>query len=589
MNSKLISRIPLPMCIIDGNGKVRDASERIGDVFLYDEIHGADVFALTGIKHEQLQQAAAAGDELKIRRSDKTFRVIPSQVQDGSGELLIYFVDITEEEEIRKKYRDEQSCFAILSVDNFDELMNSTEEDNQAELTSVIDKVIRTWASTMEASLTKYKDHEFLVVMTMEEYRQQARSKFDILEKIKKVETEADFPVTLSIGVGMGADSMESNDEYASDALDIAFGRGGDQAVVKDGNSLMYFGGRTETVEKGNKGKSRIIGHALVRLIQTASRVFIMGHRSPDLDAFGSALGIYRMAQPLNKETYIVLNRHNEAVETVYELVKASEEYKIINNHKVDTLFKDRSLVIVVDTHRPSITEYPELVERADRVAVIDHHRKGEETIAKPTLAYTEPYASSTAELVTEILQYTIEKKQLTKLESEALMAGIWVDTNRFSVKTGVRTFEAAAWLRRAGADIMEVKRFFQSDITVFCKRAKAVADAEYDNEVGVAFSICEGQDDNMQIINSMVADELLTVKGMRASFVAGCDSCGKVCVSARSVGDLNVQVLMEKMGGGGHRNTAGTQLEGTPEDAIRQIKELLEMRKDESNTEEGR
>lgn len=589
MDNKLIQEIPLPMCVVGSDGKISKASERIGDVFLYDGIDGADVFALTGIKFCQLIEAAKNNDEMKLRRNGKSFRVMPAMTGDEDDDLLVYFVDITESEEIKQKYNDEQNCFAIISVDNYDELMNVTEEENEAELISNIDKVVRTWAQSMEASITKYKDHEFIVVMTRSEYQIQARSRFDILEKIKKVESEADFPVTLSIGVGMGGETPEENDEFSQDALDIAYGRGGDQAVVKDGNSLMYFGGNTQTVEKGNKGKSRIIGHALVRLIQTSSRIFIMGHRNPDLDAFGAALGIYRLAQPLNKETYIVMNSHNDAVDIAFEQSKEEGDYNIINNSKVDSLLKERSLVIIVDTHRPSITEYPELMEKADRAVVIDHHRKAEESVVKPTLAYTEPYASSTCELVTEILQYTIDKKSLTKFEAEVLMAGIWVDTNRFSVKTGVRTFEAAAWLRRAGADIAEVKKFFQSDIMVFCKRANAVANAEYDDERGMAFSICEGRDPNVQIINSMVADELLTIKGMRASFVAGKNMTGRTAVSARSVGNLNVQVIMEKLGGGGHMNTAGTQMDVEPEEAIEKIKEILETMKHESDTEEER
>ncbi len=588
MNTNVIAKLPLPMCIIDSHGKISAASHRIGDVFLYDGILGADVFALTGIKHDQLLEAADSNEEMLIHRSEKSFRVISSKTEENDDQLTVYFVDVTESEQLRQRYVDNQACYAEVSIDNYDELMSSTEEEHEAELASDIDRLIRNWASAMEASLTKLNDHEFFIVMSCAQYEQQARSKFEILDKAKKIETDADFPVTLSIGIGMGGATPEKNDDYAQDALEIAYGRGGDQVVVKDGNTLMYFGGKTATVEKSNKGKSRIIGHALVQLIETSSRIFIMGHRNPDMDAFGAAIGIYRLAKPINKETYIVLNEYSDALEVPFEMAKESGEYEIISSKKADSLLKERSLVIVVDTHRPSITEYPDLLKKVERTVVIDHHRKAEETIEKPTLAYTEPYASSTAELVTEILQYTIDKKTITKFEAEVLMGGMWVDTNRFSVKTGVRTFEAAAWLRRAGADIADVKKFFQTDMDVFKKRANAVAAARYDDH-GMAFSVCQGQDPNAQIINSMVADELLVVKGIRASFVAGRDCHGKTCISARSVRNLNVQVIMEKLGGGGHMNTAGTQMEESPEEAIEKIKEILESMNDESNTEEER
>lgn len=346
--------------------------------------------------------------------------------------------------------------------------------------------------------------------------------------------------------------------------------------MVKVRDDLSYYGGKTQSVEKGNKGKSRIIGHALRGLIESASNVIIMGHRNPDMDCFGSALGIYRLAKETNRETYILVDKYNEGLDVMYHAAVETGEYTIIKSKKALSMVEDRTLVIVVDTHKPSMAECQELLEKADRVVVIDHHRMGSEVIENPTLTYMESYASSTAELVTEILQYTLERKMIQKMEANALLAGITVDTNRFSVKTGVRTFEAAAWLKLAGADTGEVKRLFQSNMDTFRVRANCIASAEIDQE-GVAYSICDGYQVNAQIICSQVADELLTVRGVKASFVAGRNENGRTIVSARSIGDMNVQVIMEEFDGGGHLNTAGAQMNICPEEAIERIKEIME------------
>ena len=400
-------------------------------------------------------------------------------------------------------------------------------------------------------------------------------NKFQILDEIRNIETEADFPVTLSIGIGAGGKNPAHTGSYAEAALDLALGRGGDQAVFKDGEKIDYFGGKSQTVEKGNKGKSRIVGHALKQLIIQADKVLIMGHKNPDMDAFGAALGIFRFVATNSKEAHIVINNYNETLADVYLQAKESEQYSFINSEKAIQSTTQDSLVIVLDTHRPSRTECPELLNQTDKIVVIDHHRRAEEFIENPTLAYIEPYASSTSELVTEILQYVGDKKGIQKLEVEALLAGITVDTNRFSVKTGVRTFEAASWLRRAGADTTMVKRLFQSDEVSFKIKASCVASARF-IEKGMALSFCIGTHPNMQVINAQAADELLEVKGVRASFVVGTDEQGKTIISARSLGEVNVQVIMEAFDGGGHLNTAGAQVDESPEEVMEKLEALL-------------
>lgn len=427
----------------------------------------------------------------------------------------------------------------------------------------------------MKGSLIRHKESQYVAIFENQYLKEQKEAKFPILDEIREVETDADFPVTLSMGIGINGADPEIDADYAGEALDLALGRGGDQVVIKNGDKLSYYGGKAQTVEKNNKGKSRIIGHALKRLIDVSSKVFIMGHKNPDMDSFGSSMGISRLVVSRNKDAYIIVDSYTEALDSLYGEAKASEAYNLIGNAKAMELIDDDSLIIVLDTHRPGQTECQEILSTKARRVVIDHHRKAEDFIDSPTLVHLEPYASSAAEIVTEILQYTIDKKDVTRLEADALLAGIFVDTNRFSVKSGVRTFEAAAWLRRAGADIANVKRLFQIQGETFRIRAKCIAAAEI-SECGIAYSICEGQNLNSQIINSQVADELLTIKGVFMSFVAGQDITGKTIISARSIGSKNVQVLMEEFNGGGHLNSAGAQVDMDPHEAIEKIKEML-------------
>ena len=571
--------VPLPVCIVGKDGKIRKASPRIGEVFLYDQLEGNDIFVLTGFSMEQLAHSARTEEPLLFRSNKKTFKVSVAFAGSNDKSVILYFTDISDFEEMQERYKKEQACYAIVNVDNYDELVASTGEDNQSSVMSKIDRCIRGWGASVEASVTRYKNHMYIVIFENSYFQQQERSKFPILDEVREVETDIDFPITLSIGIGVGGQTPADNDRFASEALDLALARGGDQAVVKDNDNISFYGGKTQTVEKGNKGKSRIIGYALFRLIDTAKNVIIMGHENPDMDCFGAALGIYRMAKPRNRNTYILIDKYNEALSTIYNAAVNEGDYDIIRNQKALQIAGKDTLLVVVDTHKPSITECPELLSITENIAVIDHHRKGGEYIANPTLAYTEPYASSVSELVTEILEYTIDRRDLKQLEAEALLAGIMVDTNRFSVKAGVRTFEAAAWLKRAGADTTDVKKFFQVSKDTFEIRSRCIAAAEFD-EKGFAYSVCEGINENAQIINSQAADELLTVEGVRASFVAGKDEKGRTVVSARSMGSLNVQTIMEYFDGGGHMNTAGAQMDISPEEAIEEIKKITEKTK---------
>ena len=568
---------PMPMCVVNAQGKVTRASRRIDEVFKYDGIVGADIFALTGIKLQEITGAAEENTVLYLKRNDRNFKVVPGMIGSGETEaILLYFVDVTSYETLKDLYNDEKACVMVINVDNFDELTSSAGEAREMQISTEIDKLIRTWCTKLEASVTRFREHLYQVILTQKNYRQLVNSRFTILDQAREIETEADFPVTLSIGIGIGGKSPAETDLYAQDALDLALGRGGDQAVVKNVRNFEYYGGKSQSVERGYKGKSRIIAHALKTLMSQSSKVFIMGHRNPDMDSLGASLGIHRVAASMGKESYIILDSYNEALISIAEDAKATGDYEFVSCDKALSLADETSLVVVVDTHRPGLVASMDVINKVNRIVVIDHHRRAEDALPNQLLSYMQSYASSASELVTEVVQYACDKKVLTKMEADALLAGIMVDTNRFAVKAGVRTFEAASWLRRAGADLEKVRSYFQSDADSFRTRAFCVANAKiYDD--GIAMSICPGQDPNAQIVNSQVADELLSVKGVKASFVAGQDENGQTVVSARSLGDINVQVVMEKFGGGGHFNTAGAQVDMMPEEILRQIKESLD------------
>lgn len=588
--------IPIPMCVVTQKGKIATVNEQIQQIFAYGDVENGDFFAMTGIKVAQLEESyrretlglepedsedrseeSACQFPLTLERSGRIFKlVVGKETAEEEERLVVFFEDATAYENLKKQSDDEKMCVCRINIDNYSEMMKTVEEGTAMAVATEVDREIRKWAAKIEGSLDKSKEDAFSMYFQYHRIREIQSSKFAILDTIRAIETQADFPLSLSIGIGIGGKNPEETGTFADAALELALGRGGDQAVVKEGSRIRYYGGKTQSVEKSNKGKSRIISHALRKLIEQSDRVFIMGHRNTDMDAFGSSLGIYRMCINAGTEANIVLDNVSETLQLIYKHVKSAESYHLISSEKAETMMQRNDLLVVLDTHRPSYVEAPSLLERSDRIVVIDHHRMAEDGIQGATLSYIETYASSTAELVTELLQYTDSRRTIEKLEAEALLAGMTIDTNRFAVKTGVRTFEAAAWLRRAGADTTEVKRFFQTDIDAVKVRAKGLAAVEL-HENGIATSICEGRNQDAQVLNSQIADELLNIKGVRAAIVAGQDPDGVTCISARSLGEINVQIILEKMGGGGHLTTAGAQVDGDPEQVMGQILEIAE------------
>lgn len=582
----LMERVPLPMCMVNRNGKIVDSNAYMDEVFAYDDIKDYDFFALTGIKYEELEASSESRVFKTIERNDKLFKLIVSRSEnhdedsdeesDDSEGLVVFFNDITDYERLREKYNEEKICVARVNVDNYDEMKANTSPDMRVTISSEADKIVRKWAAKIDGSIVNMNRSEYIIYFEYRQVDEMIRNKFSVLDEVRNIETQADFPMSLSIGVGIGGDSITDTREYADGALDLALGRGGDQAVVRRVNKIEYYGGKLQTVEKGNKGKSRVVAHALSRLIDQADRVMLMGHRNPDMDAFGAALGMFRVCMMNGKNSSIVLDEVNDSLQTIVKQAKEKGTYTFLTHERAMELIDENTLLIVLDTHRPSYVECKELLDQTEKIVVIDHHRRAVDAISNPILSYIESYASSTAELITEILQYTGNKRDIDKLEAEALLAGMTVDTNRFAVKTGVRTFEAAAWLRRAGADTTEVKRLFQTDLDDFKTRSRGLSSAHI-GEDGIATSICPGYNQEAQIINSQVADELLNVRGVKASFVAGRDETGQTVISARSLGDINVQLIMEKLGGGGHLTTAGAQVELSPEEVLTMVRSILD------------
>ena len=524
---------------------------------------------------EDLKECAATGESRPLSRNDRDFRVFATRDEsDEEGNIFVFFYDITTFMQIREKYDDEKICVARINIDNYDDLISGTDPSMRMTITSQLDKIIRDWSARIKGSIVTMRAGQYIMYFQHHYLSGMIEQRFSILDKVRDMETQTDFPLSLSIGLGINGPSLGETRNYADAAIDLALGRGGDQAVIRDGTKIRYFGGQNSTVEKGSKGKSRVVAYALKRLIEQAERVLIMSHRNPDMDAFGSELGMARICKLYGTNANIIVDHVNDSLQTLYKQAEDAGIYNFISTERAQELVTPQSLVVLLDTHRPSYSSCPEVLGKAERLAVIDHHRRSADGVENPVLSYVESYASSTSEMVTEILQYLGAKKELSKLEAEALLAGMTVDTNRFAVKTGGRTFEAAAWLKRAGADTAEVKRMFQTSLEDFKIRSDAVAHAVITDD-GIATSVCGGMNPEAQVLNSEVADELLNVKGVKASFVAGKDHEGSTLVSARSLGEVNVQVLMESIGGGGHLTTAGAQVDEPPEEIIETVRKL--------------
>ncbi len=483
--------------------------------------------------------------------------------------VIIYFIDETEKYELKKENENKNTCVGIIMVDNYEEVMQRVDTEQKTQLMAKVENIIYDWVNETNGILVKEDRDTYVYIFEQRNLDKIKESKFAILDYIKDIVRKDKIQLTLSIAISNEGETDKEVYKSATAAMDVILGRGGDQAVIRENGKYQFFGGKVEEVEKRTKVKARIVAHALEELMSTCENVIIMGHSNPDIDAVGSALGVYRMATSLGKEAYILANSESASIKTFVS--NLPEDYKnvIINKETALARVDAETLLVVVDTHKKSYVEEPELLNKTNKIVVIDHHRRGTDFIDQSILTFQEVYASSAAELVTELIQYTQNEVELTTLEAEALYAGIMMDTKNFTFKTGVRTFEAAAYLRRCGVDIIKVKKWFQSDLESYNKISEIVRKAEVIRDT-IAISSYEVQENDTSLICAKAADELLTIGNITASFVLGTME-NQICISGRSIGDINVQVILEKLGGGGHITLAGAQLENMTIDEAKQ------------------
>ena len=476
---------------------------------------------------------------------------------------------------------DNQSLAAgLIYLDNYEEALESVEEVRRSLLTALIERKINKYIASCDGISKKIEKDKYFIVLPKKSCKMLQENKFDLLDDVKTVNIGNEMAVTLSIGIGLNGLSYAQNYEFARNAIDLALGRGGDQAVVKTPDNTVYYGGKSQQVEKSTRVKARVKAHALKEIIAGKDTVIVMGHRMGDVDSFGASVGIYRISKTLDKKCYIVLNDITTSIKPLVDLFKENPDYEsdmIIGSQQAIDMAGNNAVLVVVDVNKPSITECPELLRFCKNIVVFDHHRQGTEVVENATLSYVEPYASSTCEMVSEILQYIGESVKIHTEEADSMYSGIMIDTNNFMTKTGVRTFEAAAFLRRNGADVTRVRKLFREDANEYKAKADAVSQAEiYRN--AFAISICSGEDvQSPTIIGAQAANELLNIKGVKASFICT-EYQNKIYVSARSIDEVNVQVIMEHLGGGGHMNVAACQMEGVSlTEAIGVVKHTLD------------
>lgn len=492
----------------------------------------------------------------------------------------VYLYDETELISYQNKVEEEQPVVGLLYLDNYDEVLDSIEEVRRSLTSALLDRRINKYIHSYEGLIKKLEKDKYLILINQKNLKLMQEKRFTLLEEIKTVNIGPEMVVTVSMGFGTEGDSYEQNFEYAKTAIDMALGRGGDQVVLKAGENISYYGGKAQAQEKSTRVKARVKAHALKSIIENRDKVLIMGHSISDVDCLGAAVGVYRAAKTSGKRSYIVLNTVTKSVEPLLDRFQSFGEYEkdmFIQNEAALELIDEQTLLVIVDVNRPSYTECPQLIERASHIVVLDHHRQTREVIGNAVLSYVEPYASSASEMVAEILQYYSENVRLRSVEADAMYAGIVVDTNNFQNKTGVRTFEAAAYLRSCGADMIRVRKMFREGMMDVQTRAEAVGSAEIYAD-HYAISICSGEtEENPTVIGAQAANELLNVQGIKASFVFT-EYNHIIYISARSIDEVNVQVVMERLGGGGHLSTAGAQLKDvTLEEGIKLLKQVLD------------
>ncbi len=560
-------KLPFPLIIIGDKGNILWYNENLSVIIDYADILGMRINeVITKIKvKEILDEDKTKYSYIKIGSKfyDVHISIVNTSDSKNSKDnmILLYFYDVSDKYELINEIENIKESVMLIEVDNLDEVVKSTPEDKKPLLVAEIDRNINSYALSINAMFKKYLSGKYVMVIQNKNLQKEIEKKFAILDIMREINVGNTLAITLSIGTGKGGKTPLENYKFAVSAKELALGRGGDQSVVKKKDKLLFYGGNTKEVEKRTKVRARVIGQSLVELVKESSNVIIMGHFNPDVDCFGGAIGIYSSIRMVNDASYVLVDKVSDNVKGILDKFKNDEDYK--NSFKTikesEDLIDENSLLILVDVNSKSYVQSPLLLGKFKRVVIIDHHRKSPDLVEGAILSYIEPYASSTAELVTEMVQYMNDKYKMKPKEAEALLAGICVDTKNFYFKTGVRTFEAAAYLRKQGADTIDVKKLFSSDLNSYIKKAEIIKSAEI-IEKNIAIATCPvGIQDN--ILAAQAADELLDITGIEASFVL-VRIKDEILISGRSFGDINVQLIMEALGGGGHITMAGAKIE---------------------------
>ncbi|MCR5474829.1 MAG: DHH family phosphoesterase [Lachnospiraceae bacterium] len=612
IQKQLLMDLEIPYALLDEAGKIiwaNDAFEKTMDITrkkygsITNVIPEITNEKLPNVEHETEIVIAVNGHDFRASMNKVTMKDLMDrpeedmQTGDEAGSvdydsylIALYMFDISEVSSLSRQIEEQKTVCGLIYMDNYDEALESVDEARRSLAVALIDRQINKYFSKVDAIVKKLEKDKFLVVMKRKELDAMAEGRFAILDEVKNANIGNELAFSLSIGFGAGSDSLLQNYEYARTAIDLALGRGGDQAIIKTDEEISYFGGKREVTGKNTRVKARVKAHALREIIENSDHIVIMGHKILDVDAFGSSIGIYRVARTFNKKVNIVVDEVTTSIRSMLEMISKDGKHDpslfVSREEAVEIASASDCTLVVVDVNKPSFTGCPPLLDLCHTIVVLDHHRQGSEKIENATLSYIEPYASSASEMVSEVLQYISDRVDLTANEADCLYGGMMIDTNNFMTKTGVRTFEAAAYLRKNGADVTRVRKMFRDDVASYKAKAEIVSNAEiYDG----AFAMAQTPDtivDSPTIIGAEAANELLNINGIRASFVFTMHQ-GEVFISARSIDDVNVQVIMEQLGGGGHMNSAGTQLENTTIeeakkaliDVIVQLKEKGEIR----------
>ncbi|MDO3660964.1 cyclic-di-AMP phosphodiesterase GdpP [Bacillus sp. C28GYM-DRY-1] len=514
-----------------------------------------------------------------VTLNDRKFKVVIKR-----DERLLYFFDVTEQIQIEKRYENERTVLAYIFLDNYDDVTQGLDDQTRSTMNSQVTSLLNAWAQEYGIFLKRTSSERFIAVLNEHILTELENSKFSILDEVREKTSFDGVALTLSVGVGASVSSLKELGDLAQSSLDLALGRGGDQVAIKLPNGkVKFYGGKTNPMEKRTRVRARVISHALKEIVSESSNVIIMGHKFPDMDSIGAAIGILKVAQANNKDGFIVIdpNQIGSSVQRLIEEIKKYEELwsRFITPEEAMEISNDDTLLVIVDTHKPSLVMEERLVNKIEHIVVIDHHRRGEEFIRDPLLVYMEPYASSTAELVTELLEYQPKRLKINMIEATALLAGIIVDTKSFSLRTGSRTFDAASYLRAKGADTVLVQKFLKETVDSYIKRAKLIQHtALYKENIAIA-SLPENEEEYFdQVLIAQAADSLLSMSEVEASFAVARRDEQTVCISARSLGEVNVQIIMEALEGGGHLTNAATQLSGiSVSEALERLKHAID------------